>query len=351
MRFKSLFVILSLLLLIIVMNSFIDDKPWLTVSKKDVELKIPKGFPKVVYEFKDNKPSPEGFFLGRKLFYDPILSKDSSISCAFCHQRFVAFAHIDHRISHGINGFLGKRNVPAIQNLIWQKSFMWDGGVNHLELQPVAPITNPVEMDEDLKTVVAKLQRNKNYVELFNKAFKNSTVTSERMLKALAQFTGLMISSNSRYDKYMRHEDTLSASELSGLKLFRSHCENCHKEPLFTDYSFRNIGLKPDTNFKDYGRQNITGIPSDFMKFKVPSLRNVELTYPYMHDGRFRNLQQVMNHYAKGDFYTDNVDSSIYRIVGLKEWEKTDIISFLKTLTDKTFTYDRRFADPNIDTR
>lgn len=351
MKFKSLLVILSMFLFIIVMNSFTDDNSYLVVTKQDVELKIPKGFPKQVYEFKDNKPTPEGFFLGRKLFYDPILSKDSSISCGFCHQQIVAFGHIDHKISHGINGQLGKRNVPAIQNLIWQKSFMWDGGVNHLEVQPIAPITNSVEMNEDIKAIVAKLQRNKTYVELFKKAFNDTVITSEKMLKAMAQFTGLMISSNSRYDKYIRHEDTLSAAELSGLKLFRSHCENCHKEPLFTDNSFRNIGLKPDTNFKDYGRQNVTGIPSDYMKFKVPSLRNVDLTYPYMHDGRFRNLQQVMNHYVKGEFYTDNVDSSLFRIVGLKEWEKSDIISFLKTLTDKTFTYDRRFSDPNLDWR
>jgi len=351
MKFKSILVILSLFLFIIVMNSFIDDNPYLIVTKQDVELKIPKGFPKQVYEFKDNKPTPEGFFLGRKLFYDPILSKDSSISCGFCHQQIVAFGHIDHKISHGINGLLGKRNVPAIQNLIWQKSFMWDGGVNHLEVQPIAPITNPVEMDENLKSIVTKLQRNKVYVELFKKAFNDTIVTTEKILKVMAQFTGLMISSNSKYDKFIRHEDTLSSAELSGLKLFRNHCENCHKEPLFTDNSFRNIGIKPDTNFKDYGRQNVTGISSDYMKFKVPSLRNVELTYPYMHDGRFRNLQQVMNHYAKGDFYTDNVDSSIFRSVGLKEWEKSDIISFLKILTDKTFTYDRRFADPNIDNR
>ena len=348
MRIKSLCVVVCLMLFIILMNSFMDDNLYLIVTKKDVELKIPKGFPKLVYEFKDNLPTPEGFFLGRKLFYDPILSKDSSISCGFCHQQFVAFGHIDHKISHGINGLLGNRNVPAIQNLIWQKNFMWDGGVNHIEMQPLAPITNPVEMNEDIKNIVIKLQRNKTYVGLFKKAFNDTIITSEKMLKAIAQFTGLMISSNSRYDKFMRHEDTLSASEFSGLKLFRSHCENCHKEPLFTDNSFRNIGIKPDSNFKDFGRIKITGIPSDYMKFKVPSLRNVGLTYPYMHDGRFRNLQQVLNHYSKGDFYTDNADSSLYRIIGLKEFEKADIISFLKTLTDKTFTYDRRFADPNV---
>ena len=131
--------------------AFIEDNPYFIINKKDVEFKIPKGFPKTVYDFRKNKITPEGFVLGRKLFYDPILSKDSSISCAFCHQRFAAFAHIDHSVSHGINGLLGKRNVPAIQNLAWESSFMWDGGINHIELQPIAPITNPVEMNETLE--------------------------------------------------------------------------------------------------------------------------------------------------------------------------------------------------------
>jgi len=168
------------------------------------------------------------------------------------------------------------------------------------------------------------------------------------MLKAIAQFVCLMTSTNSRFDKYSRGEDTLSKPELSGLKLFRSHCENCHKEPLFTDNTFRNIGLKPDTALKDSGRAAITGLNGDYMKFKVPSLRNVEMTYPYMHDGRFRNLKQVLDHYANGNFFTSNFDSSIVRNIGLNENEKADIISFLKTLTDKEFLYDRRFIDPNL---
>ncbi len=344
---KSSVVILSLVAFILLFNSFTNDNPYFYISKKDVELVIPKGFPKLVYEFKDNKITPDGFLLGRYLFYDPLLSKDNSISCAFCHQRFAAFAHIDHKVSHGINGLIGKRNVPAIQNMIWQKSFMWDGGINHLDMQPLAPITNPLEMNEDLKGVIQKLQHNPEYVERFKKAFHDTIIDSERILKALTQFTGLMISSNSRYDKFIRHEDTLSTTEFEGLKLFRSHCENCHKEPLFTDNSFRNIGLAFDTSFKDSGRMALTGIPDDFMKFKVPSLRNVEITYPYMHDGRFKNLEQVLNHYAKGDFKTSNFDKSILRNVGLNETEKARIIAFLKTLTDKTFTYDRRFADPN----
>jgi cytochrome c peroxidase len=157
----------------------------------------------------------------------------------------------------------------------------------------------------------------------------------------------MMTSADSRYDKYLQGEEKFSENELSGLRLFRTHCENCHKEPLFTDYSFRNIGLKPDTALKDSGRAAITGLNSDYMKFKVPSLRNVELTYPYMHDGRFKNLKQVMDHYANGNFFTANVDSSIVSNIGMTDSQEAEIISFLKTLTDKTFLYDRRFADPN----
>jgi cytochrome c peroxidase len=335
------------LALLIILNGFTDENPYFIITQKDVELKLPKGFPKPVYEFKDNTPTPEKFMLGRRLFYDPILSKDSSISCGFCHMRIAAFAHIDHTLSHGINGLIGRRNVPAIQNMIWKKSFMWDGGVNHLEMQPLAPLTNPVEMNESLDNVISKLQRNKEYVALFQKAFNDTVITSQKMLRALAQFTGMMISANSRYDKYIRGEEQFTDQELRGLQLFRSHCENCHKEPLFTDESFRNIGLRPDTALKDSGRMAITGDTEDYMKFKVPSLRNVELTYPYMHDGRFRNLQQVLNHYADGNFYTGNYDKSIERNIGLTESEKAELIAFLKTLTDKEFVYDRRFADPN----
>jgi len=329
------------------LNSFTENNPYFIITAKDVQLQIPPGFPKPVYEFKDNQVTPEGFVLGRKLFYDPILSRDSSVSCAFCHQRIAAFAHIDHTLSHGINGLIGNRNVPPLQNLIWQQNFMWDGGINHLEVQPLAPLSNDKEMGETLQTVLAKLQKNKEYVSAFNDAFKDTVITSQRMLRALAQFTGLMISSNSRYDKYVKGDEEFNEHELSGLKLFKNHCENCHKMPLFTDNTFRNIGLKPDTALRDSGRIRITGVEDDYMKFKVPSLRNVAMTYPYMHDGRFRTLQQVLRYYANGNFF-GNYDKSIERNIGLTDAEQADIIAFLKTLTDQQFLHDRRFADPNF---
>ena len=174
MKSKSIFILLFLFLSIIIFNSFIQDNPYFKITKEEVELKIPKGFPKPIYDFNKNKLTPEGFVLGRKLFYDPILSKDSSTSCSSCHQRIAAFAHIDHPLSHGINGMIGKRNVMSLQNLIWRDAFMWDGGVNNLEVQPINPITNPIEMDEILSNVVVKLKHNKEYVEAFYSAFHDN---------------------------------------------------------------------------------------------------------------------------------------------------------------------------------
>ncbi len=347
MKLKFVYLFFFGMALYLGLNSFVENNPYFIITTKDVEVKVPAGFPKPVYDFKENKVTPEGFVLGRKLFYDPILSADSSVSCAFCHQRIAAFAHIDHTLSHGINGLIGNRNVPPLQNLIWQQNFMWDGAINHLEVQPLAPLTNSQEMGESLKHTLEKLQRNKTYVDDFYAVFKDTAITSENLLKALAQFTSLMISANSKFDKYQRGEEEFTEHELSGLKLFRAHCENCHKEPLFTDNTFRNIGIKPDTALRDSGRIKLTGVVDDYMKFKVPGLRNVAMTYPYMHDGRFRTLQQVLKHYADGVFYT-NYDKSIEKNVGLTNQEQSDIITFLKTLTDEQFLHDRRFADPNF---
>jgi cytochrome c peroxidase len=346
---KSKFILVAVIFsgIILLLNSFSPGNDYFLITKADVELKIPKGFPKPDYTFKNNKLSPEIFTLGRKLFYDPILSKDSSISCSSCHQRIAAFAHIDHPLSHGINGLFGKRNVPSLTNLIFRDAFMWDGGVNNLEVQPVNPITNPIEMNETLNNVIMKLERNPEYVREFKIAFGDTLINSERVLKSLTQFTGLMISADSRYDKYKRGEDTLSKNEMRGMKLFGERCANCHSGENFSDNSYRNNGIKPDTSLNDIGRGLITGNPDDNYKFKVPSLRNIEMTYPYMHDGRFRNLQQVLDHYGSGKYYTDNFDQSLNKTSGLTQQEKLDVIAFLKTLTDKTFLYDRRFADPN----
>ncbi|MDF2436874.1 MAG: putative cytochrome c peroxidase precursor [Bacteroidota bacterium] len=312
------------------------------LSRNDVRLKIPNGFPLPDYTFKSNKTEPEIFMIGRKLFYDPILSKDSSVSCESCHQRYAAFAHIDHSLSHGVDSKIGTRNVPSLQNLIWKKTFMWDGGVNNLEVQPLNPITNPAEMGETLPNVINKLKASSEYRRMFKKAYGDTLINSERLLKSLAQFTGLLISASSRYDKYVAGKDTFSSQEKSGLELFRKKCSGCHREPLFTDNSYRDNGLMPDTTLNDKGRGKVTGLVNDDYKFQVPGLRNIELTFPYMHDGRFKKLKDVLNHYAE----KAKGNTELAQIGPLSEKDKKDIIAFLLTLTDRDLINDRRFANP-----
>ena len=310
----------------------------------------PSNFPKAVYTFENNSVTQDGFELGRALFYDPILSIDSSVSCANCHQQALAFTDPVHRLSKGVNEREGTRNALAIQNMAFQSNFFWDGGVKHLDFVPINAITSDVEMAEKLVHVVEKLARSKTYPQKFNKAFGSTEVDSQRMLFALSQFMNLMISSNSKYDKYVRSEGAiLSNDEMEGLKLFQVKCGSCHATDLFTDGSFRNNGL--DSAFeKDAGREIITESSEDRGKFKVPSLRNAELTSPYMHDGRFKNLKQVLDHYSKDVKESETLDPLLRQGsslgISLSEEEKVKIISFIKTLTDKTFTQDKRFSSP-----
>ena len=190
---------------------------------------IPKNWPKAHYDFKKNPLTEEGFQLGRNLFYDPIISRDSTISCASCHLQQTGFTHVDHQLSHGIDGKIGTRNSLALINLAWNKDFMWDGGVNNLQVQPLNPITNPAEMDETLEHVIEKLQRSEKYKSLFTKAFGDNRITSQRLLKALAQFTVMLKSSNSKYDKVMRKEASFAKNEQHGYDLFKKNCASCCK--------------------------------------------------------------------------------------------------------------------------
>jgi len=316
-------------------------------KQDEINFVIPDGWPKPVYDFSKNKLTVDGFKLGRKLFFDPILSRDGSTSCASCHTQWSGFTHVDHSLSHGINGLKGKRNSLTLFNLAWNTSFMWDGGVNNLEVQPLSPITNPVEMDNTLENIVRKLDTSQAYRARFFLAFGDSTVTGQRILKAIAQFTVMFESFNSRYDKYIRNEPggEMNQQEVHGLKLFRKNCESCHNEPLFTNNSFQNTGLPIDTELNDMGRQHITNDFHDSMKFKVPSLRNVANSYPYMHDGRFRTLMEVLDHYTDGVVQSPSLAKELRKPMRLKLDDKKDIIAFLQTLTDKEFLFDMRFRD------
>jgi len=314
----------------------------------DIAFRIPQGWPAPNYQFEGNTLTADGFELGRKLFFDQRLSIDNSTSCGSCHQPFSSFAQLDHPVSHGINNLLGTRNSPALFNLNWHKNYFWDGGVVHIELQPINPIQNPVEMGDSIRNVVAKVAADADYRQRFLKAFGTDEVNSQRIFKALSQFMGMLVSSNSKYDHYVRHEagGEMNASELNGLQLYRAHCATCHTEPLFSDYSFRNNGLIPSVVYKDSGRMHITGNPADMYKFKMPSLRNLKYTRPYMHDGRFNTLTQVLDHYATGiDHSLATLDPALQANIVLTAQERTDLLNFLNTLNDETFVKDPRFQE------
>ena len=312
-----------------------------------LQLKIPAGWPNPSSNIFANNPlTEEGFQLGRKLFYDGRLSKDGNFACASCHQQFAAFATYDHDFSHGFHDQFTTRNAPALFNLAWSALYHWDGGINHIEVQALSPMTAPNEMAENIDSVLQKLRKDTSYQRMFKAAFGSSVINSQRMLKALAQFVGLLVSSDSKYDRVQRGEDKFNSAEQRGYMLFKARCNTCHKEPLFTDYSFRNNGLPLNDFLKDYGRMRITGDPADSLKFKVPGLRNVSVTFPYMHDGRLYSLYNVIDHYSKGIQQSPTLDSSLRKGIPFTDQEKTDIVYFLHTLNDTAFEKNKRFSQP-----
>lgn len=317
-------------------------------TSENISFSIPSGWPLPIYTFQNNPLTQQGFELGRKLFYEVRLSRDNSISCGSCHAQFSAFSHLDHSVSHGINGLLGTRNAQGLFNLAWRPNLFWDGGVANLEDQPLSPIENPVEMGEKMSDVIAELSGDAAYKQSFKRVFGDETISSQRIFKALAQFMATLVSNNSKYDKYIRGESggELTQQEKSGLLLFRAKCASCHKEPLFTDHSFRNNGLMADESINDTGRAHVTAISEDRYKFMVPSLRNVSLTRPYMHDGRFTSLDAVLEHYRTGIVISSTLDSSLTSGISISEDEKNDIIAFLRILDDESFTKDKRFKGP-----
>ncbi|MGF7215299.1 cytochrome c peroxidase [Spirosoma lacussanchae] len=322
-----------------------------TDAQPDVLFKQPANFPQPVYALDQNQPTSAGFKLGRALFYDTMLSRDGSIACAECHNQAYAFTHHQHDVSHGIDNRVGTRNSQPIQNLAWSTSFFWDGGVHDLDLVPIAPIENPVEMDERSTNVINKLRKSTKYPAMFKAAFGTDEINGPRFLQALSQFMLTLVSGNSRYDKWVRKEPggTLTSDEQAGLTTFRAKCSGCHAGELFTDNSFRNNGLFIQGS-KDLGRAHVTELPQDRYTFKVPSLRNVEKTLPYMHDGRFYSLEAVLDHYAENVQLTENLDPLLQKNsrpgIALSADEKRQIIAFLKTLTDDQFLRDSRFVEP-----
>ena len=312
-------------------------------------LNIPSNFPELKYSYPNNPLTKKGIELGRELFYDGRLSSNNQVSCAFCHEQNNAFTHHGHDLSHGVDDKIGKRNTPSIQNLAFVSEYFYDGASNNLEMVPIVPIHNELEMNETLPSIISKIETDPKYIKLFQLAFPDKKISSTNMLKALAQFMTVMISSNSKYDKFVRNEvgGTFTSDEKKGLDIFKNKCAGCHATDLFTDNSFRNNGLPPNPRLNDLGREEVSGNSADRYKFKVPSLRNIALTAPYMHDGRFGSLQSVLNFYSNGMVDSETLDASLKNGsqlgIPLSSEEKDLLIIFLQTLTDSEF-----ISNPNF---
>ena len=313
-----------------------------------VLLENPKGFPQPNIPL-DNLTTEEGIQLGKKLFYDKILSGNNTMSCADCHFQTSSFAN-NSQFNSGIDGIFGDRNAMPLINLAWSKDFNWNGSVSSLESQAFEPVTNPIELHSlNWKEVSLKLMQNEEYKDLFQLAFNTRTIDSINIVKAIAQFERTLISGDSKFDKFLDYRSSLTASELRGKEIFtteKGDCFHCHSYPLFTSNDFHNNGLDIESNLKN-GRYDVTENINDKGKFKSPTLRNIELTAPYMHDGRFQTLEEVIEHYNFGGHYSSTIDPNMKKVgvgLGLNEQEKLDLINFLKTLTDTSFIKNQEFA-------
>jgi len=323
-----------------------DDEAYVKIDEP-YEFDIPDYFPELKYTYQNNPITKNGVELGRRLFYEGKLSSNNLVSCAFCHEQAHAFTHHGHSLSHGVDDLVGIRNTPAIQNLAFQDEYFFDGAASNLEMVPIVPIHNPVEMNETLPSIISKLEASTEYQRLFAAAFEDQNISSTNIMKALAQFMTIVISKDSKYDEVMRDEATFSAQEETGYSLFQNKCASCHASAIFTDNSFRNNGLPVNPRINDKGRAEVSGSENDYYKFKVPSLRNVELTAPYMHDGRFGTLESVMQHYANNVQDYPNLDPLLKTETGvgidLNPEEIEALIAFLKTLTDYQFITNDEF--------
>jgi len=308
--------------------------PIIDPGNEFIILDVPVGFPYPNIP-SDNKPTLNRIALGEKLFFDPILSRDSSISCGSCHLPGLKFTD-GVALSLGISGRHAMRNAMTILNVAYQPYSFWDGGVPNLEQQVLAPIENPNEMDFDVNLAVERLRNNKDYVADFQKSYslEPSVYT---LTRAIACYERTLFTGKSKYDRFVYEGDSfaLNTSEKNGMIMFfneEADCFHCHVDYNFTDFSFQNNGLY--SVYPDSGRARITGNASDVGKFKVPSLRNVELTAPYMHDGSIATLEEVVEHYNSGGQPHPN-KSNVVRPKNLSPQQKQDLVNFLKALTDE----------------
>lgn len=311
----------------------------------------------------DNRLTVAGVQLGRMLFYEKALSKDGSQSCASCHRQEHAFTDTS-RFSLGIRGLPGKRQAMSVFNMAWNSNaFFWDGRAHLLRDQALLPIQDDLEMDETLESVIQKLSDRKIYRDQFTRVYGDDAINEERLALALEQFMLSIVSYDSKYDQWKEGLVELSESEDRGRLLFETEynpffpefsgadCAHCHGGANFENDLYMNNGLDTDANFVDLGREMVTGNPSDRALFKVPSLRNIEVTAPYMHDGRFSTLEEVIEHYVLHIKNSSSLDPALIQVADngglqLTAQDKVDLVNFLKTLTDYSLLEDERYSNP-----
>jgi cytochrome c peroxidase len=338
---------LGVLITIIFFIACNKDAPLITTP---YQLNYPAHFPSDL-PAANNALSIEGVALGKLLFYDAQLSKNNNISCASCHLPQYAFADSGIAVSPGNGIIVGKRNAPPLFNMAFIPHFFWDGGVPNIESTILVPINNETEMANSLVNVLQYLNGNANYRKLFQKIYGIRDINAAMVLKVLAQFQRTLISSNSKYDRWIANTENLSSTELQGLQLFKDtnkgNCNGCHSlENLGTDNRFHNIGL--DSTIQDVGRYRITLNNEDSGKFKTPSVRNLKFTPPYMHDGRFTTLAQVLALKNNGFKTTTLTDTTVIQHGKnkLTNAEMLAIETFLETLNDYSFVTNPAFAKP-----
>lgn len=341
---KRLSIILAPILFILAGSCFLDScKKHSFVVNTPIQFVNPPGFPQPTYNFSANPLSEEGFQLGKKLFFEKKLSSTGTVFCGSCHQPVAAFTTFEHDRSHGVNGNHTLRNAPGIFNMAWFPFFNQDGSTNSLWKVYENHINNPKEMGETVDNVVSKLQADTSYKRMFRKAFGSETITSERLYKAIDQFVVSLVSAGSKYDKVTQGQASFTSQEQSGYSVFQSKCAGCHSGILFTDFSFRNIGLEVDPALNDFGRMRVTGNHSDSIKFRVPSLRNLEFTSYYMHDGRINFPRNVLKFYETGINQSSTLDPLLTNGISLTQSEEDNLVEFLRALSDSTFLNNPRF--------
>ncbi|MEO5995826.1 MAG: cytochrome c peroxidase [Chitinophagaceae bacterium] len=334
----------------------------LPCSVTPLKINYPEYFGNKIVIPEDNPTTEQGVKLGRMLFYETALSANNLFSCATCHQQSLAFTD-GKQFSTGIDGTAQPRNTMSLANLLWVRRFFWDGRAEGLEKQVETPMTGEHEMGQPLVITAKKLHNKSIYASLFKDAFGTDSITGERIMKALSQFERTLVSANSSYDKYLRGEYKPTPSERNGMALFFASpnpanrirgaaCGHCHAGPKTFSELFHNNGL--DSFPKDPGLEKITGQEYDRGRFRVVTLRNIALTAPYMHDGRFKTLEEVVEHYNEhliqsstlSIFLQNNSNKENDKLLNLTAQEKTDLVFFLKMLTDSTFITAKRFSNP-----